>query len=121
MRELIKRKEKCVAQRKVMPLRKELLAVSRSYLDKLDIEPTRKSLRVYFQNVNSLKIGKGRKETEESFKRLAASGVSLTFLSEVNKNLELEEVAQKVEQVVCSGMPKARCRGGGNRYYKSQS
>ena len=54
-----------------------------------------------------MKIGQGRKETEESFKRLSASGVSITLLSEINKNMEMEEVMDKIQQVVQSGIPEA--------------
>ena len=56
-----------------------------------------RSLRLYFQNINTLKIGQGRKETEESFKRLSASGVSITLLSEINKNMEMEEVMETIQ------------------------
>ena len=113
MRNLIKRKGRREAQRMAIPVRRAVATESRSYLDNLEDEPTRKSLRVYFQNVNTLKVGQERKETEDSFRRLSASGTSLVFLSEVNKNMELEEVAKKVEEVVKAGMPGARCRGGG--------
>ena len=61
-----------------------------------------------------MKIGQGRKETEESLKRLSASGVSITLLSEINKNMEMEEVMAKIQQVVQSCVPQALCRGGGN-------
>ena len=76
-----------------------------------------RSLRLYFQNINTLKIGQGRKETEESFKRLSASGVSITLLIEVNKNMEMEEFMAKIRQVGQSGIQQALCRGGGNHRF----
>ena len=121
LRNLMKRKGRKEVQRMALPVQRAVAEESRSYLDCLEDEPTRKSLRIYFQNVNTLKVGSERKETEESFRKLSMAGTSLVFLSEVNKNMELEEVAKKVEEVVSAGMPGARCRGGGNKYYKAQS
>ena len=76
---------------------------------------------MYFQNVNTLKLGMERKETEESFKRLNTSGVPLIFLSEVNKNMELEEAKRNIEAVVRKGVPLATVSEGGNKSFQTDS
>ena len=107
IREAMSKKVMWVRTRSILPIREELMGDAKSHLHNIDQEPTRGSLRLYFQNINTLKIGQGRKETEEAFKRLSASGVSITLLSKVNKNMEMEEVMDKIQQVVQSGIPEA--------------
>ena len=41
----------------------------------------------------------------------------MVFLSEVNKNIKRAEVAKEIENVVKRGAQRARCEGGGNKYF----
>ena len=55
-----------------------------SYLDDIETQPDCGSLRIYFQNVNTLKIGSDIVEDLEAMRKLAAVGTSVICLSEVN-------------------------------------
>jgi len=110
-----------VRDRAVLLRQSELPEKEMSYLDDLDEEPVRGSIQVYFQNLNTPKLGIEIKEETELFKRLTTSGVSLISLSEVNKNMELEEAKTDIEEVVKKGVPLANFCGGGNKIFQKDS
>ena len=66
-------------------IRSERAKTPRSYLDNTEEQPERGSIRVYFQNINTIKIGGEATEDIEALKRLAAVGASIIGLSELNK------------------------------------
>ena len=57
-------------------------------MDNIEEQPERGSIRVYFQNINTIKIGGEATEDIEALKKLAAVGASIIGLSEVNTNME---------------------------------
>ena len=47
------------------------------YLDNRGNEPDRKSLRVYFQNINTVKLGSEAAEDLHALKKILATGASI--------------------------------------------
>ena len=87
-----------------------------SYLDNIETQPDRGSLRVYFQNVNTFKIGSDAVEEVEAMRKLAAVGASVVCLSEVNKNLEAGETRKAVQMILDKARPGMVMSGGGNAH-----
>ena len=91
----------------------------RSYLDNIEEQPERGSIRVYFQNINTIKIGGEAIEDIEALKKLAAVGASIIGLSEVNKNMEDGETKKAVEEVIRKEKPGMTMCAGGNTFYRT--
>ena len=72
----------------------------KSYLDETDEGPKRICLRIYFQNMNMLKLREGENESKIVFRLLLASGVLVVCLSELNKNMENVIVQRNLEKVM---------------------
>ena len=69
MREVMRKKARWIRTRSVLPIQEEMMEEAKSYLDNINQEPTRRSLQLYFQNINTLKIRQGRKEIKDLFRR----------------------------------------------------
>ena len=89
----------------------------KSHLKDLEEKPGRKELRIFFQNVNTLKLGKRIEETDTAMKILRGAGVSIFGLSEVNKNLAHPEVVSDFENLLRRTMPGAEYVLASNNEY----
>ena len=49
-----------------------------SYLEKLETEPGKRDIRIYFQNVGTFLLGERGEETRTALKTINAAGVSIT-------------------------------------------
>ena len=121
VRELMRSRAKRVAARtpgigsKVVPQK------AMSYLDTIYEEPERRSLRIYFQNINTLKLGSEAGEDLHALKKLSATGVSIMCLGELNKNMEKKEVRKEVESLLRESMPGAKYCAGGNQDFVTEA
>ena len=113
VRELMRSRAKIVAARTSGIESEGVPQKAMSYSDKIYEEPDRKSLRVYFQNINTLKLGSEAAEDLHTLKKLSATGASITCLSKLNKNMEQKEVRKEFESMLRQAMPGAKyCAGG---------
>ena len=86
-------------------MEKKSQEVPKSYLDSIEEEPVRGALRIYFQNVNTLKIGSEAAEDIRAVKKLTAVGTSVICLTKINKNMEDGETRSEVEKVFNKAKP----------------
>ena len=96
-----------------------LLEPPRSHLDSIETQPDKQCIRIYFQNVNTLKIGGEAAEDINALKKLAAVGTSVICLSEINKNMEDGETRRAVEEVIRKARAGMEMSAGGNTFYQT--
>ena len=95
-------------------------APAKSYLDNMETEPDKRNLRIYFQNINTLKLGGNAEEDRRALKKLSAMGASMVCLSELNKNLEKKEVRYEVSRMLNETMMGAKYCAGRNGSYVTE-
>ena len=95
-------------------------APAKSYLDDIVKEPEKRNLRIYFQNINTLKLGGNAEEDVRALKKVSAMGASIVCLSEINKNLEKKEVRYEVSRMLNETMMGAKYCAGRNGSYVTE-
>ena len=89
----------------------------RNHLDSVETQPDKQCMRVYFQNINTLKIGGEAAEDIKALKKLVAVGTAVICLSEINKNMEHGETRRAVEEVIKKARAGMGMSAGGNTFY----
>ena len=92
----------------------------KSYVSDIEERPSRRSIRIYYQNVNSLKIGGRVEETETAMKVLKGAGVSIFCLGEVNKNFAHREVKNDMKNLLERTLPGTEYAVASNTGYKPE-
>ena len=85
-------------QQSIVPT--EITEEMKSYVNDIQERPSTGSIRIYFQNVNTIKIGGRVEETETALKMLKGAEVSIFCLSEVNKNFRHQGVNNDMESLL---------------------
>ena len=96
----------------------EIIEREESYLGKLQDTINDKTLRIYFQNVNTMGLGRKVGETETALQVLDAADVALVYLTEVNKNPEHKLVQLQLDTMMRRRMKEAKYEIGSNGGYK---
>ena len=100
--------------------RKTIEQSSKGYFDDINAPVGRQACRVYFQNVQTLKIGEGREETASGLRILEGLGADVVGLSEVNKNWAHPMVREEYNRMLRREMPGVKLVVADNENYRPQ-
>ena len=103
------------------PGRRETIEQSSpGYFDDINTPVGRQSCRVFFQNVQTLKIGEESEETSSGLRILEGVGADVMGLSEVNKNWAHPRVREEYNRMLWREMSGPKLMVADNKDYRPQ-